>query len=254
MGLAGLVDKQIKLNRKPKSQNIDIEDIIKNPKNKYEITNIDELANSILNDGLYRPLEVYKTDDDLYMLLGGERRFTALQKLYQEGLIDSDIPCLIYNSPNDDISERLQLITSNAQRDMSEQQKVVIAKELLDIIKINPDLKPKNTPTVEWLAPYLGCSPRTAQKYKNMAEVKNQQKKHKKQKTSTEKSLDDLTKLLKKFNKDLNNLYWQIPTTSREIQVTEIDGKTLDVNKIISKLAAITDLYVNSLAELQEQE
>ena len=67
MGLAGLVDKQIKLNRKPKSQNIDIEDIIKNPKNKYEITNIDELANSILNDGLYRPLEVYKTDDDLYM-------------------------------------------------------------------------------------------------------------------------------------------------------------------------------------------
>ena len=26
MGLAGLVDKQIKLNRKPKSQNIDIED------------------------------------------------------------------------------------------------------------------------------------------------------------------------------------------------------------------------------------
>ena len=31
MGLAGLVDKQIKLNRKPKSQNIDIEDIIKNP-------------------------------------------------------------------------------------------------------------------------------------------------------------------------------------------------------------------------------
>ena len=115
MGLAGLVDKQIKLNRKPKSQNIDIEDIIKNPKNKYEITNIDELANSILNDGLYRPLEVYKTDDDLYMLLGGERRFTALQKLYQEGLIDSDIPCLIYNSPNDDISERLQLITSYAQ-------------------------------------------------------------------------------------------------------------------------------------------
>ena len=87
-----------------------------------------------------------------------------------------------------------------------------------------------------------------------MAEGKNQQKKQKKQKTSTEKSLDDLTKLLKKFNKDLNNLYWQIPTTSREIQVTEIDGKTLDVNKIISKLAAITDLYVNSLAELQEQE
>ena len=85
-----------------------------------------------------------------------------------------------------------------------------------------------------------------------MAEGKNQQK-SKEQKLLL-KEFRWFNKLTKKFNKDLNNLYWQIPTTSREIQVTEIDGKTLDVNKIISKLAAITDLYVNSLAELQEQE
>ena len=59
--------------------------VIPNPKNKYEVTNIDELADNIAVYGLLQPLLVKGPfPDKTYMLLGGERRWTAIKKVMAE--------------------------------------------------------------------------------------------------------------------------------------------------------------------------
>ena len=67
-----------------KTRLIPREKIRPNPKNKYEMKNIDSLADSILHYGLMQPLVViYITEDDTYMLETGHRRAAALNKLIQ---------------------------------------------------------------------------------------------------------------------------------------------------------------------------
>lgn len=77
-------------------EKIDINNIIPNIKNKYSIQGIEELKFSILHNGLKQNLEVKDNGDGTYSLLSGERRYTALKELIEEG---NDkfrlIPCLI---------------------------------------------------------------------------------------------------------------------------------------------------------------
>lgn len=77
-------------------EKIDINNIIPNIKNKYSIQGIEELKFSILHNGLKQNLEVKDNGDGTYSLLSGERRYTALKELVEEG---NDkfrlIPCLI---------------------------------------------------------------------------------------------------------------------------------------------------------------
>ncbi len=251
MGLSSIVDKEKKLNRKPRSMNIDIEDIKPNKYNKYRIENIDELANEIKENGLYRPLEVYQSDEK-YILLGGERRYHSLLKLYNEGHIDSEIPCLVYARPESITDERMQIITSNSQRDLDDKQKIEIVKELLEILEAEPQRKPKNMPTVEWLAPYLGCSPRTAQKYKNLAEGKAYKPKEKKASSNgandkNSKSIKDLIKSLEKFNKTINDTYWKLNEDERNIILEENENGDIDLGRVLSKLTAISNHLINTL-------
>lgn len=77
-------------------EKIDINNIIPNTKNKYSIQGIEELKFSILHNGLKQNLEVKDNGNGTYSLLSGERRYTALKELVEEG---NDkfrlIPCLI---------------------------------------------------------------------------------------------------------------------------------------------------------------
>lgn len=91
------------------SKNVDVEDtmeivyipreqIIKNPKNKYSISNIRELADLIALMGIREPLGI-RAEGDHYKLIEGERRLTAIDLLIEEGKWgkDQDIPCIIRN-------------------------------------------------------------------------------------------------------------------------------------------------------------
>lgn len=64
---------------------IPYEDIVRNEHNHYSIEDIESLAASISDVGLREPLEVKALDDDRYMLIGGERRYTAIGQLRAEG-------------------------------------------------------------------------------------------------------------------------------------------------------------------------
>lgn len=62
--------------------------IRKNPKNRYSIEGIASLAESIKQYGLIQPLHIMPEQDGTYMLLGGERRLTAIDEL----IADPDVP------------------------------------------------------------------------------------------------------------------------------------------------------------------
>lgn len=62
--------------------------IVKNPENFYTIGDVTSLAQSIRFAGLSQPLEVMASGDGEYMLLGGERRLTAIDSLIADPEVD----------------------------------------------------------------------------------------------------------------------------------------------------------------------
>lgn len=75
---------------------IPIEKIVPNNRNKYSIQSIEELKFTILHNGLKQNLEVYPIGEGLYKLITGERRYTALKALVDEGYTQfSMVPCLV---------------------------------------------------------------------------------------------------------------------------------------------------------------
>lgn len=161
--------------------------------NIYPMSEIDALAEDIKRYGLQKPLEVYLNEaSGNYILLGGERRYRAIMELQNKGEWDRPIKCLVYPQPSTTVNERLSLIRSNAQRDMSLNDLMIVVSELE---KLYVELKPGGR-KVEWIAPYIGKSPRTVQSLLD--------KLHGKTKENTKKVLNlenEKKKLYKTFSK-----------------------------------------------------
>ena len=139
MALTNLInaDKVSKMNKKPVGlKTIDIDDIEVNRHNQFDINGIDELKSSILEYGLRKPLDVYKIGDR-YRISDGERRYTALKELVDEGKIEPEVYCIIYEAPESELNDRLRLILGNGTRIMSELDKIKIIAELLDLSLIH---------------------------------------------------------------------------------------------------------------------
>lgn len=118
-------------------------EIYKNPKNEYSISDIDNLADLIYVMGLREPLGI-KANGSGYKLIEGERRLTAIDKLIAEGKWDMDIPCIIRDKElkvnvdvlTDEEKEILEIAGTNAgQRKYSE------ADYLFEVEKLEPIYK-----------------------------------------------------------------------------------------------------------------
>lgn len=116
-------------------QYIDIKDIERNKKNFYEIVNVDELAEDIKMNGLNHNLVVRKLDNGKYELISGERRYTALTQLVEEGNeIFALVPCKVIEA--NDIDSEIILIQANAQtRELTEIEKLEQVKRLTELYK-----------------------------------------------------------------------------------------------------------------------
>lgn len=101
---------------------IERKNIIKNDKNFYAIGDVGSLKQSIEDVGLKQPLEVVRIGKDLYKLIGGERRLTAIDELIVEGKWNKNIPCVITNFEDIDLpisdtdKEMYSLITTNKEQ------------------------------------------------------------------------------------------------------------------------------------------
>ena len=116
-------------------QYIDIKDIERNKKNFYEIVNVDELAEDIKMNGLNHNLVVRKLDNGKYELISGERRYTALTQLVEQGNeIFALVPCKVIEA--NDIDSEIILIQANAQtRELTEIEKLEQVKRLTELYR-----------------------------------------------------------------------------------------------------------------------
>ena len=107
-----------------------------NEKNFYEIVDIESLAEDIKLNGLNHNLVVRKLDNDMYELISGERRYTALNKLINEGNKEFNlVPCKVIES--NDIDSEIILIQANAQsRELTEVEKLTQVERLKELYKI----------------------------------------------------------------------------------------------------------------------
>ncbi|EJT6502693.1 ParB N-terminal domain-containing protein [Clostridium perfringens] len=115
---------------------INIDRIKRNEKNFYEIVDIESLVEDIKLNGLNHNLVVRKLDNDMYELISGERRYTALNKLINEGNKEFNlVPCKVIES--NDIDSEIILIQANAQsRELTEVEKLTQVERLKELYKI----------------------------------------------------------------------------------------------------------------------
>lgn len=119
-----------------KIEYIALRDLVPNPKNFYELVNIEELAEDIKINGLNSNLLVRPIGDEgKYELIGGHRRYSALSKLVSEGEKKFKIvPCQVRDL--NDIDTEIALINDNAQnRELTEAEKLKQVERLTALYK-----------------------------------------------------------------------------------------------------------------------
>ncbi len=98
---------------------ISVQKILANKMNFYDVSDVDDLINSILTHGLLEPIVVRRADDDnKYVIISGHRRYRAWMtilndKLCEEPSTFAEIPCFVVK-PKDELVEELMLIQANS--------------------------------------------------------------------------------------------------------------------------------------------
>lgn len=148
-----------------KFEYIDIEKIIKNKNNFYEITDIDELVEDISINGLNHNLVVRPIENGLYELISGERRYTALNKLVERGEDKfKKVPCKI--SDLNDLDSEIVLIQANAQsRELSDADKLKQIERLTELYNIKKSKGEKVGKIRDKIAKDTGLSPAQVGRY-----------------------------------------------------------------------------------------
>lgn len=111
------------------TQELDIDLLVPSKNNFYGIRLVEELMESIKENGLMHNLVVRKKDDGTYEILSGERRFRALKELGHK-----KVPCNIKEVS--DLDAELLLIQANMQqRELNIQEKMEGIRKLQEIYK-----------------------------------------------------------------------------------------------------------------------
>lgn len=94
-------------------QMLPLDQIKMNDDNFFDISEIENLKESILEDGLFHNIVVNRLDDGTYELISGERRYTAFESLFKSGYKDfAKIPARIMKL--DKNNELLALVSANS--------------------------------------------------------------------------------------------------------------------------------------------
>lgn len=148
---------------------IHIENIIPSEKNFYEISDVNELAEDILLNGLNHNLVVRSLDNKKYELISGERRYTALKKLVDQGKKQfSFIPCKITNL--NDLDAEIVLIQANAQsRELTDSDRLKQIERLTELYNIKKGKGEKIGKIRERIAQDTGLSPAQVGRYNTIS-------------------------------------------------------------------------------------
>lgn len=218
-----------------KLEYIDINKIHRSEKNFYEIIDIDDLAEDIKINGLNHNLVVRPTENGTYELISGERRYTALSKLVNEGNKQfASVPCKIVEL--NDLDAEIVLIQANAQtRELSESEKLKQVQRLSELYKAKKANGEKVGKIREVIANDLKLSPTQVGRYERI----------------NNNLIPELKELLEQGNLSTSNAS-EFSTLSEESQkgILEI----LNKNIYLSKEEAISLKQELKRVELQKEE
>ena len=151
---------------------IEIDKIVPNPNNFYELSGIKELSENIKEFGLNQNLEVVEIHDNgekKYRLIGGHRRYEAIKLLINDG--DDrfkKVPCKVNRSLNE-IEEQLRLIKSNSDtRELTPQEKREQMKQLIELYKKKQEITGEKINIKKEVAAASGTYPKTVERYDNI--------------------------------------------------------------------------------------
>ncbi|OSA89548.1 UNVERIFIED_ORG: chromosome partitioning protein ParB [Clostridium botulinum] len=127
--LKGIANRVNGVEKKSFTKELDIDSLVPSKNNFYGIREIEELAESIKENGLMHNLVVRDIGNGKYEIISGERRCTALKKLGYE-----KVPCQIRDI--NDLDAELMLIHANLeQRELTPTEKMEGIKRLENIYK-----------------------------------------------------------------------------------------------------------------------
>lgn len=152
-------------------QVIPYEKIFTNSLNDYPITEIEKLAASIERNGLFHPLGLIPVEiegETKYKLLDGERRYTAIGKLLEEGntKFKIGVPSKIFESSLNDIDQEIILREANELvRDTDPVRKRKNIERLSELYKIRNKINGTNDNVNREIANVTGIGIRQVQRY-----------------------------------------------------------------------------------------
>ena len=148
---------------------IDIDKIIVNSKNFYPIVEINSLAEDISINGLNHNLVVRPVSEEVYEIISGERRYTALKTLVDRGESKYKIvPCKVINL--NDIDAEIVLIQANAQtRDLTDADKLKQVERLTELYKKKKEKGEKITDIRGLVSKDIGLSTGQVAKYTSVS-------------------------------------------------------------------------------------
>jgi len=139
------------------------------PRIEYDNKKIDELANSIKENGLIQPI-IIKRNENKYQIIAGHRRYLAFRKLNKES-----IPAIIKNNIN---NEEIITLTENLIRENLNPLEIALSLENI--------LDKKIVKTHSELAKILGINKSTVSRYLKLLKLPNKIKKFIKEKKYTD--------------------------------------------------------------------
>ncbi len=127
--LKGIANRVNGVDKKSFTKELDIDSLVPSKNNFYGLREIEELAESIKENGLMHNLVVRDIGNGKYEIISGERRYAALGKLGYE-----KVPCQIRDI--NDLDAELMLIHANLeQRELTPTEKMEGIKRLENIYK-----------------------------------------------------------------------------------------------------------------------
>lgn len=119
---------------------LNINELYPDPQNKtvYSVENIEELADAIeIAGGVLHNLVVRAADETgKYMIISGERRWTACNMLVNEKRMQqfAEVNCLIENEHDEDMLDLMLMLTNSTARQLTDAEKMRQAERMTDIL------------------------------------------------------------------------------------------------------------------------
>lgn len=222
-----------------------IDEIERNPLNNAPIVNIELLCEQIQQDGLIKPIQVYKVANHEYRLLDGERRWTAHKELGLE-----EIATIIVPKPETIADEKIFIDGANDQRPDTKEYRLLRIQLLGEAYDEKKERGEIETGTLkrDWISMRMNgrLTGRAIQNYLN--ELNGVEEASEDKPAVSAPSLNKVSKTMTKLMKELELIDWEALELDNKKQIKEFNEFKQVKSDLEQLLAVNTGVQIYKLA------